>query len=124
MEMEPLYRPQGVEERWQRAWEEEGLYRADASSTKPSYVIAVPPPNVTGALHMGHALNGTIQDALTRWHRMRGFNALWQPGYDHAGIATQAVVEKTCGAAGSRDWRSDATRSSSASGSGCTSTAA
>jgi valyl-tRNA synthetase len=94
MEMEPLYRPQGVEERWQRAWEEEGLYRADASSTKPSYVIAVPPPNVTGALHMGHALNGTIQDALTRWHRMRGFNALWQPGYDHAGIATQAVVEK------------------------------
>ncbi len=94
MEMEPLYRPQGVEERWQRVWEEEGLYRADASSTKPSYVIAVPPPNVTGALHMGHALNGTIQDALTRWHRMRGFNALWQPGYDHAGIATQAVVEK------------------------------
>jgi valyl-tRNA synthetase len=94
MEMEPLYRPQGVEERWQRTWEEEGLYRADDSSAKPSYVIAVPPPNVTGALHMGHALNGTIQDALTRWHRMRGFNALWQPGYDHAGIATQAVVEK------------------------------
>ncbi|HUJ92464.1 MAG TPA: valine--tRNA ligase [Gaiellaceae bacterium] len=93
-QMEPLYKPQGVEERWQRAWEEEGLYRADASSTRPSYVIAVPPPNVTGALHMGHALNGTIQDALIRWHRMRGFNALWQPGYDHAGIATQAVVEK------------------------------
>jgi valyl-tRNA synthetase len=57
-------------------------------------VIAVPPPNVTGALHMGHALNGSIQDVLIRWHRMRGFNALWQPGYDHAGIATQAVVEK------------------------------
>jgi len=94
MEMEPLYRPHGVEERWQRAWEEEGLYRADASSDRPSYVIAVPPPNVTGALHMGHALNGTIQDSLIRWHRMRGFNALWQPGYDHAGIATQAVVEK------------------------------
>jgi len=94
MEMEPLYRPHGVEERWQRAWEDEGLYRADPSSDRPSYVIAVPPPNVTGALHMGHALNGTIQDALVRWHRMRGFNALWQPGYDHAGIATQAVVEK------------------------------
>ena len=94
MEMEPLYRPQGVEERWQRAWEDEGHYRADPSSSKPSYVIAVPPPNVTGRLHMGHALNGTIQDALIRWHRMRGFNALWQPGYDHAGISTQAIVEK------------------------------
>jgi valyl-tRNA synthetase len=92
--MDPLYRPQGVEERWQQIWEEEGLYGADAASDRPSYVIAVPPPNVTGALHMGHALNGSIQDALIRWHRMRGFNTLWQPGYDHAGIATQAVVEK------------------------------
>src|SRR5579862_9917431 len=92
--MDPLYRPQGVEQRWQQTWEEEGLYAADAASDKPPYVIAVPPPNVTGALHMGHALNGSIQDALIRWHRMRGFNALWQPGYDHAGIATQAVVEK------------------------------
>jgi valyl-tRNA synthetase len=92
--METLYTPQGVEERWQKIWEEEGLYAADPASEKPPYVIAVPPPNVTGALHMGHALNGSIQDALIRWHRMRGFNALWQPGYDHAGIATQAVVEK------------------------------
>ena len=92
--MDPLYRPQGVEERWQHIWEEEGLYGADPASDRPSYVIAVPPPNVTGALHMGHALNGSIQDALIRWHRMRGFNTLWQPGYDHAGIATQAVVEK------------------------------
>ncbi len=94
MEMQPLYKPQGVEERWQRAWEEHGDFHADPASERPTYVIAVPPPNVTGALHMGHALNGTIQDALIRWHRMRGFNALWQPGYDHAGIATQAVVEK------------------------------
>jgi valyl-tRNA synthetase len=92
--METLYTPQGVEERWQKIWEEEGLYAADPASDKPPYVIAVPPPNVTGALHMGHALNGSIQDVLIRWHRMRGFNALWQPGYDHAGIATQAVVEK------------------------------
>ena len=92
--MDPLYRPRGVEERWQQIWEEEGLYGADPASDRPSYVIAVPPPNVTGALHMGHALNGSIQDALIRWHRMRGFNTLWQPGYDHAGIATQAVVEK------------------------------
>src|SRR5215218_6488009 len=98
--MEPLYRPEGVEARWQRAWEEEGLYRADAARGAPTYVIAVPPPNVTGALHMGHALNGTIQDALVRWHRMRGFDTLWQPGYDHAGIATQAVVEKQLRAEG------------------------
>jgi valyl-tRNA synthetase len=92
--MEPLYQPQGVEERWQRTWEEERLYHAEADDPRPTYVIAVPPPNVTGALHMGHALNGSIQDALIRWHRMRGFNTLWQPGFDHAGIATQAVVER------------------------------
>ncbi|HEY4412374.1 MAG TPA: class I tRNA ligase family protein, partial [Gaiellaceae bacterium] len=92
--MDPLYRPQGVEERWQRIWEEEHLYHADPEQPGDAYVIAVPPPNVTGALHMGHALNGSIQDALVRWHRMRGFNTLWQPGFDHAGIATQAVVER------------------------------
>ncbi|HEY8430209.1 MAG TPA: class I tRNA ligase family protein, partial [Sandaracinaceae bacterium] len=88
------YVPEDVEPRWQRIWEEEGHYQAEPSSDRPTYVIAVPPPNVTGALHMGHALNGTLQDVLIRWHRMRGFNTLWQPGYDHAGIATQNVVEK------------------------------
>jgi valyl-tRNA synthetase len=93
-ELAPLYSPHGVEERWQQTWESEGLYHADADDPRPTYVIAVPPPNVTGALHMGHALNGSIQDALIRWHRMRGFNTLWQPGYDHAGISTQAVVER------------------------------
>jgi valyl-tRNA synthetase len=92
--MEPLYRHEGVEERWQRTWEQERLYHADPEQPGETYVIAVPPPNVTGALHMGHALNGSIQDALVRWHRMRGFNTLWQPGFDHAGIATQAVVER------------------------------
>ncbi len=93
--MEPLYRPDGVEERWQRTWEEEGLYRAGAGARRDeTYVIAVPPPNVTGELHMGHALNGALQDVLIRWHRMRGFDTLWQPGYDHAGISTQNVVEK------------------------------
>jgi valyl-tRNA synthetase len=98
--MEPRYEPGAVEGRWQRTWEQEGLYAADPSSAAPTYVICVPPPNVTGRLHMGHALNGTIQDALVRWHRMRGFDALWQPGYDHAGIATQAVVEKQLRAEG------------------------
>ena len=92
--MDSLYRPELVEERWQHAWEEEGLFEAHPAEGLPTYVIAVPPPNVTGALHMGHALNGTIQDVLVRWHRMRGFSTLWQPGYDHAGIATQNVVEK------------------------------
>ncbi len=92
--MEPLYKPEGVEARWQETWEAEGLYHAEPDPSRESYVIAVPPPNVTGALHMGHALNGSIQDTLIRWHRMRGFNTLWQPGYDHAGIATQAVVER------------------------------
>jgi valyl-tRNA synthetase len=92
--MEPFYQPHGVEERWQRTWEEERLYHADPEAPGETYVIAVPPPNVTGALHMGHALNGAIQDALIRRRRMSGFNTLWQPGFDHAGIATQAVVEK------------------------------
>ena len=93
--MEPLYKPEGVEAHWQRTWEDEGLYRAGAGKRRDeTFVICVPPPNVTGALHMGHALNGSIQDVLTRWHRMRGFDTLWQPGYDHAGIATQNVVEK------------------------------
>src|SRR4051812_11401688 len=92
--MDPLYKPDGVEERWQQTWEEERLYRADVDAPGETFVIAVPPPNVTGALHMGHALNGSIQDALVRWKRMQGYSALWQPGFDHAGIATQAVVEK------------------------------
>src|SRR2546429_1447432 len=100
--MDTRYDPHGVEERWQRRWEEEGLYRAGAGARRAeSYVICVPPPNVTGELHMGHALNGAIQDALIRWHRMRGFNTLFQPGYDHAGISTQAVIEKQLAAEGS-----------------------
>ena len=92
--MDSLYKPEGVEERWQRVWEEEGHYAADPDPSRESFVIALPPPNVTGELHMGHALNASIQDLLIRWHRMRGFNALWQPGYDHAGIATQNVIER------------------------------
>ena len=93
--MEPLYKPDGVEQRWQQTWENEGLYAAGAGRRRDeSYVIAIPPPNVTGSLHMGHALNGALQDVLVRWHRMMGYDTLWQPGYDHAGIATQNVVEK------------------------------
>ena len=93
--MDPLYDPSGVERRWQETWEAEGLYGAGVGRRRDeSFVICVPPPNVTGELHMGHALNGAMQDALVRWHRMQGFDTLWQPGYDHAGISTQNVVEK------------------------------
>ncbi len=92
--MDPLYTPDGVEARWQQAWEAEGLYQSEPDSERETFVIAIPPPNVTGNLHMGHALNASIQDLLIRWHRMRGFSVLWQPGYDHAGIATQNVVER------------------------------
>jgi valyl-tRNA synthetase len=92
--MDPLYQPQGVEERWQRTWEEEGLYNAEASDPRPSFVVAHPPPNVTGELHLGHALQLALADSLVRWKRMQGYSTLFQPGYDHAGIATQSVVEK------------------------------
>src|SRR5579884_108305 len=92
--MEPRYDPHGVEERWQRTWEEEGLYNADPDPSRTPSVDAHPPPNVTGALHMGHALGLTIGDTVIRLKRMQGFNALFQPGYDHAGISTQNVVEK------------------------------
>ncbi len=99
--MESLYDPTAVEARLQQAWEREGLYAAGTGATRDeSYVICVPPPNVTGDLHMGHALNGSIQDVLIRWHRMQGYRTLWQPGYDHAGIATQNVVEKQLAAEG------------------------
>jgi len=92
--MEALYRPQEVEERWQRTWEEEGLYAAEPDPSRPSFVIAHPPPNVTGELHIGHALQLALADALVRLRRMQGLNVLFQPGYDHAGISTQSVVEK------------------------------
>ena len=99
--MDPRYAPEDVEARWQEAWEAEGLYAAGAGAREDeTYVICVPPPNVTGGLHMGHALNGSIQDVLIRWHRMRGFDTLWQPGYDHAGISTQNVVERALAAEG------------------------
>ena len=92
--MDTLYKPAGVEERWQRMWEEEGLYNAEPDPDRESFVIAHPPPNVTGELHMGHALQLALADALVRWKRMQGFNVLFQPGYDHAGISTQNAVEK------------------------------
>jgi len=88
------YNPKEVEERWYKYWEENDLFKANAKSDKSPFSIVIPPPNVTGSLHMGHALNNTLQDILCRYKRMKGYNVLWQPGTDHAGIATQNVVEK------------------------------
>jgi valyl-tRNA synthetase len=88
------YEPKEIQAHWLSFWNEKGLFNANPDPAKKSHTIMIPLPNVTGALHMGHALNGTLQDLLTRWRRMQGFEALWMPGTDHAGIATQAVVER------------------------------
>ena len=90
--MEPLYDHKAVEERWQRTWEEEGLYNADPDSGGETFVIMHPPPNISGSLSIGHALQLSLEDALIRWHRMRGFDTLFQPGYDHGGISTWAAI--------------------------------
>ena len=99
-ELAKVYEPQAVEGKWYREWEEHRYFHAEAESSAEAYSIVIPPPNVTGALHMGHALNNTLQDILCRWKRMSGCNVLWMPGTDHAGIATQNVVERQLGAEG------------------------
>ncbi|MBF0319632.1 MAG: valine--tRNA ligase [Nitrospirae bacterium] len=93
-EIAKSYEPGEVEQKWYTFWMENGFFIPSGDETKPAYSIVIPPPNVTGSLHMGHALNVTLQDILSRWKRMKGFRVLWVPGTDHAGIATQNVVEK------------------------------
>ena len=93
-ELPKAYDPAQVEQRWYRFWLEQRYFHADAQTPKAPFSIAIPPPNVTGSLHLGHALFVTIQDILTRWRRMGAYNAMWMPGTDHAGIATQMVVER------------------------------
>ena len=98
-ELPPTYQPSYVEAAWQAWWEKAGYYKPNmqdalARGYEDKYVMVIPPPNVTGSLHLGHALTTAIEDTLTRWHRMNGKVALWVPGTDHAGIATQSVVEK------------------------------
>src|SRR5687768_15558146 len=99
-ELPSQYDHEGAQRRWYKVWEERGYFHAEpgakdaAGKVKPPYTIVIPPPNVTGALHLGHALNNSLQDIMIRMKRMQGFNALWMPGTDHAGIATQAVVER------------------------------
>src|SRR3954463_10779225 len=93
-EIPKTYDPAVVETKWYEYWMEQRCFVADAHSSKPAYSIVIPPPNVTGILHMGHVLNNTIQDILARVARMEGKEVLWLPGTDHAGIATQTVVER------------------------------
>ena len=103
MELAKSFEPAEIESRWYPEWESRGYFDAGLDKSKPqddAFCILLPPPNVTGTLHMGHGFNQTIMDALTRYHRMRGFNTLWQPGTDHAGIATQIVVERQLDAQG------------------------
>ena len=90
----PAYQPKEVETRWYEVWEKSGAFTASTSGDKHSFSMVIPPPNVTGSLHIGHALNNTLQDMLARFKRMQGFNVMWLPGCDHAGIATQNVVER------------------------------
>ena len=105
MQLPKVYNPKDVEEKWNSFWIEKRLFHADENDdTRPTYSIVIPPPNVTGSLHMGHALNATLQDILCRWKRMEGYNVLWMPGTDHAGIATQTVVERELAKEGKTRW--------------------
>src|SRR6187431_2823602 len=109
-EISKAYEPQSVEAKWYTFWDENGCFAADparVSATRPAYSIVIPPPNVTGVLTLGHVLNNTIQDILARKARMDGKEVLWLPGTDHAGIATQNVVEKTLKKAGEIKHRND-----------------
>src|ERR1700679_309475 len=98
--LEKTFDPKSVEPRLYKQWEASGAFAPKAEAAAAPFSIVIPPPNVTGSLHIGHALNNTLQDVLTRFHRMRGEAALWLPGTDHAGIATQMVVERQLAAAG------------------------
>jgi len=99
-EMDKVYDPKITEEKWYNFWVEKGFFRGGLDPKRPFFSIVIPPPNITGSLHMGHALNNTLQDILVRWKRMQGYNTLWMPGTDHAGIATQNVVERDLGREG------------------------
>ena len=100
IQLDKHYEPAEVEKRWGQFWQKRNFYHADETLDNQSFSMVIPPPNITGRLHIGHAFNNTLQDILIRWKRMQGFNSLWQPGTDHAGIATQNVVERQLHAEG------------------------
>jgi valyl-tRNA synthetase len=104
--IETTFNPKAVEPRWSEAWEQSGAFKPKADPKAEPFCIVIPPPNVTGSLHIGHALNNTLQDVLVRFERLRGKSVLWQPGTDHAGIATQMVVERQLAQSGNEDRRS------------------
>ena len=106
--LDKTYNPSEIEPRLYEGWERAGAFAADPDSNAQPFTIMIPPPNVTGSLHMGHALTFTVQDTLIRWRRMQGRDVLWQPGTDHAGIATQMVVERLLAEQGDRSPRSGA----------------
>ena len=99
--LDKTYRPDAVETKHYERWNDSGAFACGRNENADPYTIVIPPPNVTGSLHIGHALNNTLQDILIRYERMRGRDVLWQPGMDHAGIATQMVVERQLEEAGS-----------------------
>ena len=92
--MKKIFEPKKIEKKWYAFWEKNNLFRSDASSNKKPYSIMIPPPNVTGNLHMGHGFQNTLMDTLARYKRLKGFDVLWQTGTDHAGISTQLFVER------------------------------
>ncbi|MEM9786211.1 MAG: class I tRNA ligase family protein, partial [Pseudomonadota bacterium] len=111
MPMEKTFNAAEAEPRIYRMWEESGAFKAGANASRDeTFCIQLPPPNVTGHLHVGHAFNHTLMDILTRWKRMQGYDTLWQPGLDHAGIATQLMVEKDMAAKGENRKRSEMPR--------------
>ena len=123
MEFPKSFDPHESERRWYDEWIERGYFKPETNPSGEPYCIVIPPPNVTGQLHMGHALNATVHDILVRWKRMHGYRALWIPGTDHAGIATQNVVERQLEKEGTDRHKLGAMPLSSASGSGRRSTA-
>ncbi|CAI8035724.1 Valine--tRNA ligase [Geodia barretti] len=89
-----IYAPHDIEEKWYKFWRDKDYFHAADTSDKPPYSVVIPPPNITGSLHIGHALDNALQDVLIRWKRMQGYNTLWMPGTDHAGIVTEIIMEK------------------------------
>lgn len=108
IELEKSYNPKSFEKKWREFWDNNKFWHPEVDKSRDPYVIMIPPPNVTGILHMGHSLNNTIIDTLTRWKRMQGFNTLYLPGTDHAGIATQKKVEERLAKSGKK--KTDFTR--------------
>ena len=98
--MDKSFDPKTVEPRWRSHWEKHDIFRAEPGSSRPPFCMVIPPPNITGQLHLGHALNNTLQDVLIRYKKMDGYDTLWVPGTDHASIATQNVVERQLAAQG------------------------